>query len=103
MTIKAVDLNKLSDMVSRFCHGEKFFTKVEFTLTKDDAVTFEMLEGLYPGPREELINSIIKIGLHEHARTVAPILELIRLKAAAEQCNCPECRKERENEEGGKG
>ena len=102
MPVKAVDLNKLSIMVGKFFQGEKFVTKVEFTLTKDDAVTLEILESLYPGPREDLINSIISIGLHEHANAVAPILELIRLKAAT-QCDCPDCRKETDNDKEGKG
>jgi hypothetical protein len=101
LIMKKIDFSKLSDMVGKFCKGEKFITKVEFVLTKDDAVTFEILESLYPGPREELINSIIQIGLMEHARQVAPILELIRLRAGL--CDCPECRKERENGEEGKG
>ena len=82
MGAKVVDFGALSNIIERHSKGDSFHTRVEFTLSGSKAVTLEILEQLFPGSREELIEAIISEGLRSHMDMVTPILMLAKLDSS---------------------
>lgn len=83
MKMKTVDFEELSDLIKKHKQGDSFHTRVEFTLSGSEAVSLEILEKIFPGPREELIQSIISAGIQAHSDLVAPVLAMAKIHSAA--------------------